>query len=83
MVARFLKERSILTGLRHENLVGVHDLVVEGDTVAIVMDLVRGGDLGSGDRLAGSCCRQRWRGSVRASRPRSRRCTRPVWCTGT
>ena len=45
VVARFLKERSILTGLRHENLVGVHDLVVEGDTVAIVMDLVRGGDL--------------------------------------
>ncbi len=45
VVARFLKERSILTGLRHPNLVGVHDLVVEGETVAIVMDLVRGGDL--------------------------------------
>ncbi|HEV7648596.1 MAG TPA: protein kinase [Actinophytocola sp.] len=45
VVARFLKERSILTGLRHPNLVGVHDLVVEGDTVAIVMDLVSGGDL--------------------------------------
>ncbi|HEX6358710.1 protein kinase domain-containing protein [Actinophytocola sp.] len=45
VVARFLKERSILVGLRHGNLVGVHDLVVEGDTVAIVMDLVRGGDL--------------------------------------
>ncbi|HEX5401927.1 MAG TPA: protein kinase [Pseudonocardiaceae bacterium] len=45
LVARFLQERSILTSLRHPNLVGVHDLVVEGDTVAIVMDLVRGGDL--------------------------------------
>jgi hypothetical protein len=45
VVARFLQERSILTGLRHPNLVGVHDLVVEGDTVAIVMDLIRGGDL--------------------------------------
>ncbi len=45
VVARFLKERSILTGLRHPNLVAVHDLVVEGDTVAIVMDLVPGGDL--------------------------------------
>src|SRR2546430_8615383 len=44
-VARFLQERSILTGLRHPNLVAVHDLVVEGETVAIVMDLVRGGDL--------------------------------------
>lgn len=45
VVSRFLQERSILTALRHANLVGVHDLVVEGDTVAIVMDLVRGGDL--------------------------------------
>ncbi|GAB3136043.1 hypothetical protein GCM10027258_09470 [Amycolatopsis stemonae] len=44
-VARFLQERSILVGLRHPNLVGVHDLVVEGETVAIVMDLVGGGDL--------------------------------------
>jgi len=45
LVARFLQERSILVGLRHSNLVGVHDLVVEGETVAIVMDLVGGGDL--------------------------------------
>src|SRR5690242_17478093 len=45
LVARFLQERSILVGLRHPNLVGVHDLVVEGETVAIVMDLVSGGDL--------------------------------------
>jgi serine/threonine-protein kinase len=45
LVARFLQERSILVGLRHPNLVAVHDLVVEGDTVAIVMDLVSGGDL--------------------------------------
>src|SRR2546430_827565 len=47
VVGRFLRERSILTGLRHPNLVGVHDLVAEGDTVAIVMDLVPGGDLRS------------------------------------
>src|SRR5438477_4455299 len=45
LVARFLQERSILVGLRHPNLVGVHDLVVEGETVAIVMGLVAGGDL--------------------------------------
>lgn len=44
-VRRFLQERSILVGLRHPNLVAVHDLVAEGDTVAIVMDLVHGGDL--------------------------------------
>src|ERR1044072_2140739 len=44
-VSRMLQERSILVSLRHSNLVGVHDLVVEGETVAIVMDLVQGGDL--------------------------------------
>jgi serine/threonine-protein kinase len=44
-VSRFLRERSILVGLRHPNLVAVHDLVAEGNTVAIVMDLVHGGDL--------------------------------------
>ena len=62
IVARFLQERSILVGLRHPNLVGVHDLVVEGDTVAIVMDLVRGGDLrahltGSGPLLPSEVAR--------------------------
>jgi len=45
IVARFLREHTILTGLRHPNLVPVHDLVAEGNTVAIVMALVRGGDL--------------------------------------
>lgn len=45
LVTRFIQERSILVSLRHPNLVAVHDLVVEGETVAIVMDLVRGGDL--------------------------------------
>ncbi|RSN61439.1 hypothetical protein DMH01_19725 [Amycolatopsis sp. WAC 04182] len=45
VVARFLQERSILVGLRHPNLVPVYDLVVEGETVAIVMESVHGGDL--------------------------------------
>src|SRR6266700_1065893 len=45
LVDGFLRERAILTSLRHPNLVPVHDLVVEGDTVGIVMDLVSGGDL--------------------------------------
>lgn len=44
-VGRLLQERSILVSLVHPNLVVVHDLVVEGETVAVVMDLVRGGDL--------------------------------------
>lgn len=44
-VSRFHQERSILVNLRGENLVAVHDLVVEGSTAAIVMDLVTGGTL--------------------------------------
>ncbi|GAA2975095.1 serine/threonine-protein kinase [Actinokineospora diospyrosa] len=44
-VARFHQERSILVTLRGENLVAVHDLVIEGSTAAIVMDLVSGGTL--------------------------------------
>jgi hypothetical protein len=44
-VTRFVRERSILTSLRHPHLVQVRDLVVEGETLAIVMDLVGGGDL--------------------------------------
>lgn len=45
MVQRFLRERSILTKIRHDNVVAVRDLVVEGSTLAIVMDLVEGPDL--------------------------------------
>src|SRR5205807_8686705 len=45
VVARFLQERGILVGLEHPHLVGVHDLVAEGDTLAIVMELVVGSDL--------------------------------------
>jgi serine/threonine protein kinase len=45
VVQRFVQERSILTSIRHPNVVSVRDLVVEGETLAIVMDLVEGGDL--------------------------------------
>jgi serine/threonine-protein kinase len=45
-VARFLQERSILLGLRHDNIVRVRDLIVTRDgTLALVMDLVNGGNL--------------------------------------
>jgi protein kinase-like protein/NPCBM/NEW2 domain-containing protein/PASTA domain-containing protein len=44
-IARFLQERSMLVNIRGEHLVTVHDLVVEGSTAAIVMDLVPGGNL--------------------------------------
>ena len=45
LVERFVRERSILIGLRHPNIVAVRDLVVEGDRLAIVMDYVGGGSL--------------------------------------
>jgi serine/threonine-protein kinase len=45
VVSRFVQERSILTSISHPNVVRVIDLVVEGDTLGIVMELVRGRDL--------------------------------------
>ena len=45
LVERFVKERSVLLGLRHPNIVEVRDLVIEGERLAIVMDLVPGGSL--------------------------------------
>lgn len=54
IVERFVRERSVLTGLRHENIVAVRDLVVEGDTLAIVMDYIPGGSLRDVLRAHGS-----------------------------
>ncbi|MPY45968.1 serine/threonine protein kinase, partial [Streptomyces phyllanthi] len=45
IVMRFLRERSVLLRLTHPNIVRVRDLVVEGDLLALVMDLVAGPDL--------------------------------------
>lgn len=45
IVMRFLRERSVLLRLTHPNIVQVRDLVVEGDLLALVMDLVEGPDL--------------------------------------
>ncbi|MFG2844850.1 protein kinase [Kitasatospora sp. NPDC048296] len=45
VVMRFLRERSLLLRLTHPNIVRVRDLVVEGDLLALVMDLVEGPDL--------------------------------------
>ncbi|MFE6283088.1 protein kinase [Streptomyces sp. NPDC057877] len=45
IVTRFLRERSVLLRLTHPNIVRVRDLVVEGDLLALVMDLVDGPDL--------------------------------------
>lgn len=45
LVGRFVQERTALLGLEHPNIVSVRDLVVDGNDLALVMDLVRGTDL--------------------------------------
>lgn len=47
LVQRFIQERSALTAVDDPHVVRMHGLVVEGSTLAIVMDLVTGGDLRS------------------------------------
>ncbi|MBD8605306.1 serine/threonine protein kinase [Aeromicrobium sp. CFBP 8757] len=54
IVGRFIQERSILLGLDHPGIVRVRDLVVEGDDLAIVMDLVTGQDLRAHLRRVGT-----------------------------
>lgn len=45
LLARFLQERTVLLRLNSPALVRVRDLVVEGGSAAIVMDLMESGDL--------------------------------------
>ncbi|MFJ4337227.1 serine/threonine-protein kinase [Streptomyces sp. NPDC088915] len=45
LVGRFVGERTALLGLDHPHVVKVRDLVVDGNDLALVMDLVRGTDL--------------------------------------
>ncbi len=45
VVTRFVRERTALVKFRHPNVVTLHDMIVEGDRLALVMDLVEGGDL--------------------------------------
>ncbi|WP_419995416.1 serine/threonine-protein kinase [Streptomyces boninensis] len=45
LVGRFVQERQALLSLDHPRVVGVRDLVVDGDDLALVMELVRGTDL--------------------------------------
>ncbi|OEJ32206.1 serine/threonine-protein kinase [Streptomyces subrutilus] len=45
LVGRFVQERSALLRLEHPHVVSVRDLVVDGNDLALVMDLVRGTDL--------------------------------------
>jgi serine/threonine-protein kinase len=52
-VARFVRERTALVKFRHPNVVTLHDMIVEGDCLALVMDLVGGGDLDAYRRTGG------------------------------
>ncbi|MFH9815839.1 serine/threonine-protein kinase [Streptomyces sp. NPDC017230] len=45
LVSRFVQERTALLGLEHPHVVSVRDLVVDGNDLALVMDLIRGTDL--------------------------------------
>lgn len=45
IVARFHREGSIMLAVSHPCVVAVRDVISEGDTLAIVMDLIEGGDL--------------------------------------
>ncbi|MDT0322294.1 serine/threonine-protein kinase [Streptomyces millisiae] len=48
VVMRFLRERAVLlrlSGDNHQNIVRTRDLVVEGEMIALVMDLIDGPDL--------------------------------------
>jgi serine/threonine protein kinase, bacterial len=54
ILTRFVQERAILLDLVHPNVVRVRDLVIEGEDLAIVMDLVEGADLRARLRAAGT-----------------------------
>ncbi|TYB55379.1 serine/threonine protein kinase [Nonomuraea sp. PA05] len=45
LVLRFVQERNVMRALRHPHIVAVRDFVIEGDRLALIMDLVEGGDL--------------------------------------
>ena len=44
-LTRFINEREALARVNHDNVVGIFDLVMEGDLFGIVMEFVDGGDL--------------------------------------
>ncbi len=54
VVARFVQERTVLLKLRHPHLVPIRDMVIEGDALALVMDLVDGDDLRAHLRAKGT-----------------------------
>ncbi|HXT91052.1 MAG TPA: serine/threonine-protein kinase [Trebonia sp.] len=47
ILTRFVRERTAMLRFRHPNVVTLHDMIVERDRLALVMDFVAGGDLAS------------------------------------
>jgi hypothetical protein len=84
VVNRFLREGDVLTRLDHPNLVKVHDLVVEGGRLGLVMDLVEPAAIctpGAGG--AARSPRRKRHGSARRPPERWPRRTLWAWCTST
>jgi hypothetical protein len=52
-VSRFVRERTALVMFRHPNVVTLHDMIVEGERLGLVMDLVTGADLATHRRQHG------------------------------
>src|ERR1700748_2907044 len=52
-VSRFVRERTALLRFRHPNVVTLHDMIVEGDRLALVMDFIASGDLDAYRRRCG------------------------------
>jgi len=52
-VSRFVRERTALLRFRHPNVVTLHDMIVEGDRLALVMDFIASGDLDAYRRRRG------------------------------
>ncbi len=84
LVIRFVQERTILMMMRHENIVGVHDLFSVGGSLALVMDYVSGGSLrGRGCTRRAPCRRPRPPACSPRWRRRWPRRTSWAWCTAT
>lgn len=83
IVMRFLRERSVLLRLTHPNIVRVRDLVVEGDLLALVMDLIDGPDLHRYLRENGPFTPVAASSSPPRSPTRSPSATPTASCTGT
>ena len=69
VIDAFLKERSALKRAAGPNVIKVHDIVVERNTLGLVMDYVDGDSLQDTIKSWAACGRPRWPGARRPARP--------------